>query len=87
MCTQSQWGWHSFPLPKGLSVSDFRLEPYDTYGRKVGYPTSAKGQEELYRWLRENPHRLHLGRIGLLLKTARGEAARGLVTGISRMIS
>ncbi len=37
--------------------------------------------------LRENPHRLHLGRIGLLLKTARGEAARGLVTGISRMIS
>lgn len=76
LCTQSQWGWHSFPLPKGLSVSDFRLELYDTYGRKVGYPTSARGQEELYRWLRENPHRLHLGRIGLLLRNAQGEPAR-----------
>jgi len=65
LCTQSQWGWHSFPPPKGLGPADLRLEPYDTYGRQVGYPTSAKGQEELYRWLRENPHRLHLGRIGL----------------------
>lgn len=76
LCTQSQWGWHSFPLPKGLSVSDFRLELYDTYGRKVGYATSAKGQEELYRWLRENPHRLHLGRIGLMLRDAQGKRAR-----------
>lgn len=76
LCTQSQWGWHSFPLPKGLDVADFRLEPYDTWGRKVGYATSAEGQQELYRWLRENPHRLHLGRIGLVLRNARGEPAR-----------
>ena len=67
LCTQSQWGWHSFPLPAGLDPSQLRLEPFETYGRKVGYATSATGQETLFNWLRENPHRLNLGRIGLLL--------------------
>lgn len=43
-----------------------RLEQYETYGRKVGYATGSTGQRELFNWLRENPHRLHLGRIGLL---------------------
>jgi len=33
--------------------------------RKVGYTTSSEGQTELFNWLRENPHRLHLGQIGL----------------------
>jgi hypothetical protein len=31
----------------------------------VGYNTSSEGQTELFNWLRENPHRLHLGQIGL----------------------
>jgi len=67
LCTQSHWGWHSFPGTGGLGAGSLRLTPYDTYGRPVGYATSADGQQELYTWLRENPHRLHLGRIGLLL--------------------
>ncbi len=67
LCTQSQWGWHSFPLPAGLSPAQFRLEMFDTYGRQVGYATSSKGQEQLFRWLRENPHRLNLARIGFVL--------------------
>lgn len=73
LCTQSQWGWHSTPAPGGLSEKDLRLEMFDTYGRRVGYPTSARGQEALFNWLRENPHRLHLGRIGL---TFPGSAVR-----------
>jgi hypothetical protein len=64
LCTQSQWGWHTTPNAAGQGPKDFRLSEYDTHGRKVGYPTSADGQRELYDWLRENPHRLHLGRIG-----------------------
>ena len=63
--TMSQWGWHSNPLPPGQHVADFRYEPYDADGRKVGYATSAKGQEALYGWLRQNPHRFNLGRIRL----------------------
>jgi hypothetical protein len=67
LCTQSQWGWHSFPIPDGLSPSQLRLEMFDTYGRQVGYATSGKGQEVLFNWLRENPHRLNLARIGFRL--------------------
>src|SRR5712692_2056739 len=55
LCTMSQWGWHTSSLPHGLDPKAFRLTPYDTHGRIVGYPTSAQGQEELYNWLRENP--------------------------------
>jgi len=67
LCTQSQWGWHSVPSPDGRRADDLRLEMFDTYGRAVGYATSSRGQEELFRWLRENPHRLNLGRIALML--------------------
>ncbi|HNY40358.1 MAG TPA: glycoside hydrolase family 65 [Bryobacteraceae bacterium] len=75
LCTQSQWGWHSFPFPDGSPASDLRMEMFDTYGRPVGYATSAKGQERLFNWLRENPHRLNLGRIGLELDGKAIEAA------------
>ena len=67
LCTQSQWGWHSQPIPDGLSPEQFRLQMFDTYGRQVGYKTSSRGQERLFNWLRENPHRLNLARIGLTL--------------------
>ena len=67
LCTMSQWGWHTSPLPAGLDPGKFRLTPYDTHGRPVGYATTSEGQRELYDWLRQNPHRLHLGRIGLHL--------------------
>lgn len=73
--TLAQWGWHSFPLPAGAKIEDFRLKPYDVNGRSVGYPTDSSGQEPLYRWLRENPHRLNLGRFSLKLTKANGEAA------------
>lgn len=76
LCTLSQWGWHRAPLPAGLDPKAFRLTPFDTYGRPVGYATSAEGQKGLFDWLRENPHRLHLGRIGLRLVTAEGGEAR-----------
>jgi hypothetical protein len=25
LCTQSQWGWHSFPNPHGFSLEKFRM--------------------------------------------------------------
>jgi hypothetical protein len=76
LCTASHWGWHSFPMPSGLHREDFRYKNYDTYGRPVGYATDAKGQESLFYWLRQNPHRLHLGRIGFVLKRSDGTPAK-----------
>ena len=68
LCTMSQWGWHTIPDPSGQGPSDFRLAMYDTYGRQVGYATSSAGQVPLFNWLRENPHRLHLGKIGFAIE-------------------
>ena len=65
LCTMSQWGWHTRPLPDGLDPKALRLTRYDTHGRSVGYHTSSEGQMELFDWLRQNPHRLNLARIGL----------------------
>lgn len=75
LCTQSQWGWHSFPLPSELRGKEFAYEPFDTYGRAVGYATRAEGQRALFNYLRENPHRLHLGEIGFALRRADGSPA------------
>jgi hypothetical protein len=68
LCTQSQWGWHTAPNPTGKGPADLRLAEFDTFGRKVGYATSSDGQKPLFDWLRENPHRLHLGRIGFAIE-------------------
>ncbi len=73
--TMSHWGWHSFPPPVGRRPEDLKLEPYETHGRPVGYATSQKGQEDLFRWLRENPHRLNLGRLSLRLTFPDGRPA------------
>lgn len=81
LCTLSQWAWHTRPLPPGIDPAGLRLTQYDTHGRSVGYHTSAVGQTEAFNWLRENPHRLHLGRIGLRLQTnERQEARAGDIT-------
>lgn len=65
LCTMSEWGWHTTPKPAHLVNERLRLVKYDTHGRTVEYHTSSQGQTELFNWLRENPHKLHLGRIAL----------------------
>jgi hypothetical protein len=72
LCTTSDWAWHSIPRPVTLGDAQLRYKDYDTYGRPVGYATDKQGQTELFDWLRENPHRFHLGRIGLELLKADG---------------
>jgi hypothetical protein len=84
LCTMSQWGWHTRPVPDGLDPKGLRLIEYDTHGRKVGYQTSSEGQTELYQWLRENPHRLHLGRIGFCRTLAGREIQVGDLSDIKQ---
>ena len=71
--TMSHWGWHTFPMPAGKRIKDYKLTEFDTYGRMVGYATGSKGQEELYQWLRENPHRFNLGRLAMRLAASDGK--------------
>lgn len=87
LCTMSQWGWHTKPPAASLTGKTLALTEYETYGRKVGYATGKTGQEELFNWLRENPHRLHLGQIGLRLTKSDGSEARASdITGIEQKL-
>lgn len=67
--TESQWGWHSLPNNSNYSL-DQTYEYYDTYGRKVPY--ASKQNSEAGQWLRMNPHRLQLGRVGFVIKNSDG---------------
>ena len=79
LCTQSQWGWHTTPVSEdrySYTREDLKLNPFDTYGRQVGYAKQkVPGNEEVYDWLRKNPHRLNLGRIGFALRKRDGSKA------------
>jgi hypothetical protein len=70
--TMSHWGWHSVPCPVEGSYSALKLEKFDFHGRELPYRTSAKGQENLFAWMRENPHRINLGRLRFLIKKKDG---------------
>jgi hypothetical protein len=67
--TQSQWGWHSVPNTENYTL-DQTFEYYDTYGRQVSY--ASKQNSASGNWLRANPHRLHLGKIGFKIKKSDG---------------
>ncbi|WP_199433880.1 hypothetical protein [Qaidamihabitans albus] len=80
--TMSDWGWHEDPLPEGKRIEDYRGTVWDTYGRPVRYWTDEAGEPELYEWLRGNPHRINLGRLGMRLLKADGtEATEADLTG------
>jgi len=64
----SQWGWHTQPNSQNgyYTMNDLTMTTYECKGRKVTYASEKRpGNEEVYDWLRQNPHRLNLGRIGL----------------------
>jgi hypothetical protein len=73
LATQSEWGWHSFANPSGFRTQD-ALEAYDAHGRQVPYLSAQNGPAG--KWLRENPHRLSLARIGFTLRHRDGSAVR-----------
>jgi len=77
LTTQAQWGWHSLPNPQGYKLAD-ALNEYSVAGRKVSYAaggSSSGGYSAAAEWLRANPHRLHLGQIGLRLTKPDGSSA------------
>lgn len=76
LCTMSQWGWHTQPVSDEryeYTLKDLVMTEYDVCdGRRVVYPKKEfAGNEEVYQWLRKNPHRLNLARIGLQYKGER----------------
>lgn len=73
--TMSQWGWHSGPPPQGQRPEDFEGPVVMTNGRSVRYPIADPKRPELSNWLASSPHRINLGRIGLVLTKRDGSEA------------
>jgi len=71
LTTMSDWGWHTFANPEKYSLAE-TYKFYDTHGRQVAYPSNRQCAAGI--WLRENPHRLDLGRVGLKLMRKDGTA-------------
>ena len=72
LCTMSQWGWHITPVNSerySYSMDDLAMTEYEYAGRTVTYAVEQKNDnEEVYQWLRQNPHRMNLANIGLIYK-------------------
>ncbi len=68
--TESQWGWHSAPNPDGYKLAD-ATRNYKFDGREVPYADLQDSPAG--KWLRANPHRIDLGRLGLILRGPDGE--------------
>jgi hypothetical protein len=65
--TQSNWGWHSFPDDSAYSFEE-SLRDYDFHGREIPFSVQIRHparKREAVNYFRQNPHRLHLGIIGL----------------------
>ena len=76
--TLSHWGWHTIPNTNGWNIDAFQFKEYpDLHGHPVPYAdVPGNRQTPEIRWLRSNPHRLHLGQIGFQLTKADGSPAR-----------
>lgn len=73
--TMSNWGWHQFPTPDGQKPEEFKGQEWDTQGRMVRYDVQNAEQRDLRNWMVQNPQRIHLGRIGLVLNKKNGSPA------------
>ena len=66
--TQSEWGWHSFDNPQNLRIEEsYKMEDFG-HGHRELYATEFKEQgraRDAANWYRSNPHRMHLGCVGL----------------------
>ncbi len=68
--TMSDWGWHAFPNTENYQEEEsWRYYDFGR-GRKEPYATQVKDDDRKKAagdWFRVNPHRLHLGTLGLAL--------------------
>ncbi|HRR16392.1 MAG TPA: hypothetical protein P5320_06675, partial [Bacteroidales bacterium] len=67
--TMADWGWHREINTRGYSLQQV-YRTWDVHGRKIDYVHRYSDPRDSLRyraseWLRENPHKIHLGMIGL----------------------
>ncbi|RFS14784.1 hypothetical protein [Emticicia sp. C21] len=76
--TQSEWSWHSFPNKENYSIEE-GFKEMNSHGRKVIYTpqfSEPQRKKDAINFLRQNPHRVHLGNIGFELYKKDGTKAQ-----------
>ncbi len=67
--TMSNWGWHRNENTENFQLTDV-YKSYEVHGRTINYVHQFRDHADSRKvraseWLRTNPHRIHLGMIGL----------------------
>ncbi len=73
--TMTNWGWHTVPNTEHFNISE-TYSYHNINGRQVPYEDQIRTSDRSIRaanYFRENPHRLHLGLIRLIIKKKNGE--------------
>lgn len=76
--TQSEWGWHRFPNWENYRFEEC-LKTYAFNGKPRPYAVQAKERgraQGAADYFRQNPHRLQLGNVGLVLLKRDGKPAQ-----------
>jgi len=69
----SAWGWHNFPNPDGFTFDQFKLKSIPKHDRQFLYPASGTAHPTTQAaYLRGNPNRFGLAKIGLEMTKADG---------------
>ena len=69
--TMSDWGWHSFPSDKNYKEEETWVKRDFHRGHDEYYAAQFRQQgrqQDAANYFRQNPHRMHLGNIGLALE-------------------
>lgn len=87
--TFSEWGWHTFPDTSGFRYEEtLREVPYQ--GRKITYDvqwSTPERNQQAANWFRQNPHRMHLGLIGLEMTSEDGTVVTpGAITAVTQQL-
>ena len=73
--SMSQWGWHWGNPPAGTRLEDYQETLVQTHGRMVPYPLPDLAHPVISDWLAASPHRINLGRVGLVITRKDGSQA------------
>ncbi|WP_163323337.1 hypothetical protein [Draconibacterium mangrovi] len=61
--TMSHWGWHSFPLPDGVTSEQIPATGTFQQGRNAGPDIFPEDKDNIRQYMFDNPHIFNLGRI------------------------
>lgn len=73
--TLSDRAWHSEPMPDGKTLEDYSPSQVESHGWKIKYMLADPDEPEISQWMRKNPHRFNLGRIGFIILKEDGTVA------------